>query len=77
MKKIHIIFIFIVSVSLFSCKKETTPEPTPEYVCWVDDYTISTDTSIYFDGFFRFRVGNNWTYKRTNNIKKSRSSTAG
>ncbi len=66
MKIILFILFFLPLAFVYSCRKESAPVPESEYICWTEDYTVSTDTSIYYDGLFRFRIGNNWTYQRTN-----------
>jgi hypothetical protein len=47
-----------------SCKKENEEELIPDE-CWDVDYEVINDNSIYYDGIFRFRIGNNWTYQKT------------
>ncbi len=45
-KKIYLITACIISISLYSCSKKTTPTTTPETVSVVTDPSVKTDSVV-------------------------------
>jgi len=61
MKKIVTVYLFLLAFfGINGCREDQAPLPAEN--CLFQGKSPITDTSYFFDAFFRFRTGNQWNY---------------